>query len=168
VAGVGQYPDSTVTVVSAASGGGTGGTWTCPGSQDGCIQAVLNMLNADRSANGAGPLTLSLTQTNGTPSCVGSYGHSVHMQQMGAISHDQFPADICISYSTAGENVGEDGSGNELGDLQWLDQAMMGEPHSPGCTGNHACNIISTAYHQVGIGIYNINGTTWLTEDFTN
>lgn len=130
---------------------------------------MLSLLNSDRAANGTGPLTLNMTETNGTSTCVGSYGHSVHMAEIGQISHDQFPADICISYMTAGENVGEANTGSEWGDLTELDSLMMSEPHSPGCTGNHACNIISASFHQVGIGIYrSAAGTTWLTEDFTN
>jgi uncharacterized protein YkwD len=145
---------------------------TCPGSQSGCIQAMLSMLNKDRSQYGVAPLTLNMTETNGTSTCVGSYGHSVHMEEVGAISHDQFPADICIAYTTAGENVGEAQYGNELTDLKTLDSQMMAEntpPKTPGCTGSHACNIINPAFHQVGIGIYHdSSGRTWLTEDFTN
>jgi uncharacterized protein YkwD len=159
-----QYLDNSVTV-------GVGSSGTCPGSQSACIQSMLNILNSDRAAAGVAPLTLNMTETNGTSSCVGSYGHSVHMSQVGSISHDQFPADICIAYSTAGENVGESASGNELTDLQSLDNQMMAEPHtSSTCstTTNHACNIINPAFQQVGIGIYNVNNTTWLTEDFTN
>jgi hypothetical protein len=95
------------------------------------------------------------------------------MAQMGQISHDQFPADICVSWFTAGENVGEANfPQGGLYDLQWLDQAMMAEtspPKVPGCVGSHACNIINPSFHQVGIGVYlGSNGTTWLTEDFTN
>jgi Pro-kumamolisin, activation domain len=143
----------------------------CPGSQSGCIQAMLNILNNDRAAAGSAPLALNNTETNGTGTCVGSYGHSVHMASLGAISHDQFPADICIAYSMAGENVGQAGYGNELTDLQQLDQSMMSEPHDAttcSTTGNHACNTINPGYHQVGIGIYYVNNQTWLTEDFTN
>jgi Pro-kumamolisin, activation domain len=149
----------------------TSTTTSCPGSQSGCIGAMLNILNNDRAAAGSAPLALNNTETNGTGTCVGSYGHSVHMASLGAISHDQFPADICIAYSMAGENVGQAGYGNELTDLQKLDQSMMSEPHDPttcSTTGNHACNTINPGYHQVGIGIYYINNQTWLTEDFTN
>ncbi|MDQ3931186.1 MAG: hypothetical protein M3328_18830, partial [Chloroflexota bacterium] len=67
---------------------------TCPGSMSGCMQAMLTILNQDRAANGVAPLTLNLTMSNGTSTCIGAYGHSVHMQQMGQISHDQFPADV--------------------------------------------------------------------------
>ena len=63
------------------------------------------------------------------------------------------------------------GYGNELTDLQQLDSMMMGEPHDAStCSSqvNHACNIINPNFHQVGIGIVNLNNQTWLTEDFTN
>lgn len=159
-----QHLDNTVSVGSSTSS-------SCPGSQSGCMQAMLNLLNADRAQAGVAPLALNMTQSNGTPSCVGSYGHSVHMAQLGGISHDQFPADICISYFTAGENVGEAGYGNELTDLQKMDSMMMAEPHTAATcatTVNHACNTLNSSFHQVGIGIYSANNTTWLTEDFTN
>ena len=148
----------------------------CPGS--GCVQAMLTILNTDRAQNGAAALTLSMTQTNGTGSCIGSIGHSRDMQQSGSIWHTNpsypaasFPNDICLSYYTAGENVGEAGYGNELTDLQQLNQMMISETHSAtycAVFNNHACNIINPNFHQVGIGIVNVNGGTWLTEDFTN
>jgi uncharacterized protein YkwD len=165
VAWFSTYLNSAVTVGSGTTSG------SCPGSQSGCMQAMLTMLNNDRAKAGVAALTLNLTQSNGTASCVGSYGHSVHMAQLGSISHDQFPADICVAFQTAGENVGEASYGNELTDLQQLDSLMMAEPHtSSTCstTTNHACNILNPNFHQVGIGIYNANNTTWLTEDFTN
>ncbi|HEY8685379.1 MAG TPA: hypothetical protein VIO57_07220, partial [Chloroflexota bacterium] len=144
---------------------------SCPGSQAACMQSMLAILNTDRAKVGVAPLTLNQTESNGTSTCVGAYGHSVHMSQVGSISHDQFPADICIPYQTAGENVGESASGNELTDLQNLDNLMMSEPHDPttcSTTVNHACNTINPKFTQVGIGIYYINNTTWLSEDFTN
>jgi uncharacterized protein YkwD len=146
---------------------------TCPGSQSACIQAVLSMLNADRAKYGVAPLSLNVTLTNGNGNCVGAYGHSVHMSQVGHISHDQFPADICIPWKRAGENVGEAHyPQGELYDLQRLDQIMMAEtspPKVPGCSGSHACNIINPGFHRAGIGIYvSASGAAWLTEDFTN
>jgi uncharacterized protein YkwD len=162
----------TATPIRTATPTPTGATSTCPGSQSGCIQSVLSLLNHDRAQYGVAPLVLNMTETNGTSTCVGSYGHSVHMASVGSISHDQFPADICITYTTAGENVGEAAYGNELTDLQQLDAMMMAETNPtpvPGCTGSHACNIINPSFHQVGIGIYHDGaGQTWLTEDFTN
>lgn len=133
---------------------------------------MVNILNNDRAQAGVAPLTLSWTQSNGTTTCVGSYSHSVHMATVNAISHDQFPSDVCIPWMSVGENVGMSRSyyagGTELTDLRTIDQQMMSEPHTPGCAGNHACNILNPGYHTVGIGIDYVNNTTWLTEDFTN
>jgi uncharacterized protein YkwD len=145
----------------------------CPGSQSGCIQAMLDIVNSTRAQYGAPPLTLNLTQTNGTTSCVGSYGHSVAMQNSGQIWHvnsaypsASFPTDICVAAGIEGENVGELTSGNELRDLQGIHSLMMQEPYTPGCMGNHACNILSSQFHSLGIGIDYVGGSTWLTEDF--
>lgn len=139
---------------------------------------MLTIINTDRSQNGLPAYSLNTTQTNGTSSCVGSYGHSTAMEQSGTIWHTNssypqasFPTDICVSYTAAGENVGEAGTGNELTDLQTLDSQMMSEPHDTttcATTVNHACNILSSTYKYVGIGIYYYNNQTWLTEDFTN
>jgi len=149
----------------------------CPstdGTQTACMQAVVNMINNDRAQNGvSSKLTLNGTQSYGTGSCVGSIGHSTAMAQSGSIWHEDssypaasFPNDICVRFSTAGENVGAF-PGNELQALQSMNDEMMSEPHSPNCTGNHACNILSPNYTSVGIGIVVQGGQTWLTEDFT-
>jgi hypothetical protein len=155
----------------------------CPGSQDGCIQAALDMINATRSQYGLSPYSLNLTQSNGVSGrCVGSVGHSIAMANSGAIWHvapgddpsaPQNPAsfwnDVCVSASYKGENVGQMGSGNELSDIQWIHNTMMAEQHDTAyCQvyDNHACNILSSTFHQVGIGLYYVNGTTWFTTDF--
>ncbi len=80
-----------------------------------------------------------------------------------------FPNNFCVRGGALGQNVGEYGSGNELSDLQAMQNLMMSEPHDPAtCSAsvNHACNILSTTFQQIGIGIYVSGGTTWLTEDF--
>jgi uncharacterized protein YkwD len=144
----------------------------CPGTQSGCMQAMLNILNQTRHYFGVAPLTLDMTQSTGTKTCVGSYGHSVYMAQVGYINHDQFPADICgygTSVFAGGENVGMNSSGDELQELQYINDLMMSEPHDPATcavSDNHACNIISPSYRRVGIGIYDTGNTVWLTEDF--
>jgi hypothetical protein len=150
-------------------------TAACPTTQDACIQAVLNMINTARQQNSVAPVTLSSIQTTGTGTCVGSIGHSKAMQQSGSIWHTNpsypqasFPTNVCIAYGTAGENVGMAQFGNEMNDLQWMHDQMMAENHTTCSTDwNHACNILYSTFTTVGIGIYNINGATWLTEDFT-
>ena len=132
-----------------------------PTSADAYQQQLLNLINGSRAGAGLSPLTLSAVQSAGTASCIGSYGHSVHMAQVGQISHDQFPQDICIPWSAAGENVGE-ASGSESAAIQTLHQGMMNE----GPSGGHYQNIMSTAFTTVGIGLYYSGNTLWLTEDF--
>ncbi|HJU17742.1 MAG TPA: carbohydrate-binding domain-containing protein [Stellaceae bacterium] len=132
-----------------------------PPSVDAYQQQLLGLINGSRAGAGLGPLTFSSVQSAGTASCVGSYGHSVHMAQVGQISHDQFPQDICIPWSAAGENVGV-ASGSESGAIQTLHQQMMNE--GPG--GGHYQNIMSSTFTTIGIGLYYVNNTLWLTEDF--
>lgn len=99
--------------------------------------------------------------------------HSLHMARIRAISHDQFPADICVRFTTAGENVGL-AFGSVLAASLQLEQLMYAEgpcPHKS-CPGGeyeqhgHFLNIINPRYKRVGIGIYAKAGTVWLTEDF--
>jgi uncharacterized protein YkwD len=132
-----------------------------PTSADAYQQQLLSLINGSRAGAGLSPLTFSAVQSAGTASCVGSYGHSVHMAQVGQIGHDQFPQDICIPWSSAGENVGE-ATGSESNGIQLLHQLMMNE--GPG--GGHYRNIMSTTFTTVGIGLYYTGGILWLTEDF--
>jgi uncharacterized protein YkwD len=171
-------PTATSTPAAASAPTATASASGCPGSQSACVTAMLNIINTERSQAGLPAYTLNSSQSNGTSTCVGSYGHSTAMAQSGSIWHTNsaypnasFPKDICISYSTAGENVGYASYGNELTDLQTINSQMMSEAHDAttcATSVNHACNILSSSFHQIGIGIYNANGVTWLTEDFTN
>lgn len=145
----------------------------CPGDMQSCMQVMLGILNQTRAQYGVAPLSLNQTQSLGAGSCVGSLGHSKAMQQSGTIWHingsypsASFPNDICVSTSSGGENVGEAQTGDEVRDLNMMHNEMMSEPYTPGCQGTHICNILSTQFTQVGIGVYNYQGITWLTEDF--
>jgi uncharacterized protein YkwD len=139
------------------------------------MQAALNLINETRAQNGLGPMTLNMTQSTGTGNCVGSIGHSTAMQQSGTIWHTNasypqasFSADICVFYHSAGENVGE-WSGNELTAIQAIHNTMMNEQHDPAYCAvydNHACNILSPVFTQVGIGLVYVGNTVWYTTDF--
>jgi len=169
--GIAFFPQYADDPASVASSGPASGSCVSASTEQACMSLMLSIVNGDRANAGLPPYSLNQTESMGTGSCVGSYGHSVHMSQVGSISHDQFPADICVPFQMAGENVGMDGSANEASNLQALDSLMMGEPHDAytcAHTVNHACNILSSAYHQIGIGIYYASNGTWLTEDFTD
>lgn len=149
---------------------------TSCGAAPACLQATLRLINLDRARNGLNPLTLIRRQSDGASGCPGSYGHSSAMAQSGAIWHinprfprASFPHNICVTYRSAGENVGESSTGNVRDDLQTLDRLMMSEPHTAtACAASydHACNILNPIFRHVGIGIYLKGGVTWLTEDF--
>lgn len=140
----------------------------CATTGTGCVRAVLNLLNAERAAVGVNPLSLSWPQSRGIGDCVGARGHSIHMAKVGHISHDQFPEDLCLSYTTAGENVGAANYGQKWSDLVATHQLMMSEPHDPGTcaqASNHACSVINRSFDTVGIGVWRAaDGTTFLTE----
>lgn len=149
---------------------------TCGTLSESCQRAVLKLMNADRRAAGLPAFHLTRLQSDGTQGCPGSLGHSVAMAASGTIWHSNpafprasFPRNLCVRYRGAAENVGEWATGNIVDDLQAMDHAMMAEPHSSrlcATQDNHACNILSRSYHTVGIGVYVVNGVTWLTEDF--
>ena len=65
-----------------------------------------------------------------------------------------------------GENVGTATYPTLWAGVQAIDQGMMGEvPPEDG----HRKNLLSTDFHQIGIGIIVANNNTvWVTEDFAN
>jgi uncharacterized protein YkwD len=148
---------------------------TCTGVQS-CTALLLDMVNRHRERHHLPALQLVPVQSRGEAGCPGSYGHSVAMAATGGIWHtnhhyprQSFPHNICVRYAYSGENVGESFSGNEATDIQTLDHLMMQEPHSANAcasTVNHACNILDPEFRAIGIGLYERNGATWLTEDF--
>ena len=138
----------------------------CQSSNTNCELALLQLINSERASHNVPALQINWTESNGTTSCVGSKGHSIHMSQSGILAHDQFPADICVPFSTAGENIGE-ASGNEWQAIQQINTLMLQEPWSAGCNDNHHCNIDNPSYRNVGIGFAYGSGAWWLTTDFT-
>lgn len=145
-------------------------------SRQSCTALLLARINQHRERHHLTPLQLAPAQSHGAANCPGSYGHSVAMAATGGIwhtnghyPHQSFPHNICVRYVYTGENVGEAFSGNEAKDIVVLDRMMMQEPHSAtvcASTVNHACNILDKDFHSIGIGLYEQNGATWLTEDF--
>jgi hypothetical protein len=129
---------------------------------------LLAAINHDRAFYHAPSLLLDPHQSE----C--SFQHSRHMAEQGILSHDQFPADICIPHTIAAENVGVYFGRHDAVFL--IHHAMMSEGPcpDPSCPGKereahgHYLNLVNPLFRRVGIGIYIHNGITWLTEDFTN
>lgn len=133
------------------------------------IKALVKAINADRAMRHVPALSLDKRQS----AC--SLRHSAHMAATGVASHDQFPADICVKYLSAAENVGQ-GFGDPTSAVLQLHQLMMNEgpcPHNP-CTSSqfaahgHYLNLINKTFKRVGIGIVVKGDSVWLTENFTN
>src|SRR5579864_1875454 len=75
-----------------------------------------------------------------------------------------------VQWQTVGENIGEGGPISSNDDawnfVSMIHQSMMAEkPPDDG----HRRNLLSTAFHRIGISIYiDAHNTLWLTEDFAN
>jgi uncharacterized protein YkwD len=133
------------------------------------VSSLLDAINQDRAARRIHPLALSARQS----AC--SVRNSLRMMRQGAISHDEFPADVCVPYTWTGENVGVTEGSPQRAVLR-LHEVMMKEgpcPHQ-GCPNgeywqhDHYLNLIDPRFRYVGIGITASSGRVWLTEDFTN
>ena len=133
------------------------------------IHHLLGAINRDREAHHLSLLMLSRQQSR----C--SIAHSRQMARDGTLSHDQFPADICVPHGMSAENVGYYTAGPAVA-VRQLHSMMMSEGPcpQPGCPGDewfahdHYVNLMNPDYHRVGIGVVVQGGTTWLTEDFTD
>jgi uncharacterized protein YkwD len=151
--------------ISHVPGVGLSAEQQCRTKGTGCARMLLNALNNDRTTHGAGALTLDWTQSHGTASCPGSVGHSRHMAETGVLAHDQFPADLCIPFRSAGENIAEAG-GNKADAILTGLQLMLSENWSPGCTWNHACNIRNPQFTTIGLGYAYGRGAWFQTMSF--
>ena len=128
---------------------------------------LLTLLNADRAAAGVAPLTLL------TALSVGSRDHSCDMGQHNNLSHTgsdgsdpgQRMRATGTTFNYAGENIGVAFGYGITGGIDIVDQQMMAEPLAEG---THHWNIVNAVYHRVGIGIVNLSGTVWITEDFVD
>ena len=128
----------------------------CPGSPDTVItQAIFNGVNADRAANGLGPLAW-----NPQLACLAT-DHSNTMATTGDFSHRDLAAVIRLpeygSYASLGENILV-GPVSMTGDA--MEAAWM---NSPG----HRANILSPNFDSIGIGIATSpDGRVWATQNF--
>jgi hypothetical protein len=97
------------------------------------------------------------------------------MASLNYLSHDQFPADVCIKHLWSAENVGVE-AGDPMTAALGIHQAMMAEGSCPhrGCPNGefeahgHYVNLLNPRYLHIGIGLVWKDSTLWLTEDFTD
>lgn len=110
-------------------------------------QRFLELINAERRAAGAGPLTVE-------PALVtGARRHAERMAAAEDIFHNQNLGDITDGWQLLGENVGRGGN------IETLHQAFMDSP-------GHRDNLLNPVYDLVGIGVVWSKGIPYVVEVF--
>ena len=131
-------------------------------------QRLFALINSDRAKQGLPAYTWNATMANGARL------HSWNMAHCG-LSHAcpgepapcQRVSNEGIQWTACGENVGYTSpSPDAWTAVQGIERAMLNEqPPNDG----HRRNLLSTAYHRVGVGIYiDSKGLIWITEDFAS
>lgn len=110
-------------------------------------QAFVDMINDERRAAGAGPLTVLPVLVDGARQ------HAARMAAEGRIFHNPNLGDITDGWRMMGENVGRGGN------IQTLHQAFMDSP-------GHRANILNPAYDAVGVGVVWQDGIPYVVEVF--
>lgn len=135
--------------------------YTAPTSSNDTFTAMqtemLGYINADRTANGLAPLTLTKALSDG------AYLKSKDMAVNNYFSHTSptygSPFDMMnslgISYSAAGENIA-------------LNTSVKGAYDAFMNSSGHRANILNTGYSKLGLGIYQKDNYLYITQWFTN
>jgi uncharacterized protein YkwD len=141
---------------NSGSSSGTTGTSTATTSVSAAEQQAVQLMNADRKANGLADLKVSSALTAVARS------HSQDMVTRSFFSHtnpdgktvtDRLKA-AGISYTAAGENIAENTS------VEAAETAFMN-------SSGHRANILNSNYTTVGIGVaYDSQGKVYVTQDF--
>jgi uncharacterized protein YkwD len=115
-------------------------------------QLLASQINADRSANGLRPLTISVDLT------AIAQAHSRRMAEAGRIWHNDelFTQSerARLGASRLGENVGFDGGGAVTSHQMYMDSAP------------HRANILDPRFTAMGIAVTVADGISYSTEDF--
>jgi len=125
------------------------------------VQAVLNLVNQNRAANGLGPLKLSPTLTNA------ALWKSRHMAYYQYMQHDDPAPPVARTWYdrvlTCGYSPNAGAGENIAYGYQSPDAVMTAWMNSPG----HRANILNGSYRVIGIGVAAAaNGLLYWTQDF--
>ncbi len=153
------------------SGSGNGGSGTGTPEEVQLAQNLFAQINSDRAAQG-----LPAYAWNGTLAS-GAHQHSVTMGSTSCGLSHQCPGEPAIGQRITNEGIHWMACGENAGYTspypdawtavkQNIEQGMLNEkPPNDG----HRQNLLSSTFHQVGVGIYiDSKGVIWVTEDFTN
>jgi uncharacterized protein YkwD len=137
------------------------------------VQQVLALINQARAAQGLAPYTITsgLTTSSAQHNNLMAAGCGLSHQCPGEPGIGTRETSAGVSWSYAGENIGEGGpvsnSSQPIADMAVsLTQGMLNEqPPDDG----HRRNILSSDFKHVGIAVcIDSSGTVWLTQDFSN
>jgi uncharacterized protein YkwD len=139
---------------------------------DPVITAVLDHINAARSAGGLTPYTLNAQLSRA------SEAHNTLMANGCGLSHqcpgeaglgDRFTA-AGVSWTSAGENIGQGNAANEQSQIiaaaNGLTDLMLAEvaPND-----GHRRNLLNPGFKQIGLAVTrDAGGKVWFTQDFVN
>jgi len=163
-----------VTSPTSTSSPNTNGTTSGGGNTDTenqLAQQLFNLINSDRATQKLPAYTWNNTLAKG------AYQHNVTMTTTGCKLQHQCPnePDPCqrvtnegVSWQACGENIGYTSPYPDAWTAikENIEGGMLAEkPPDDG----HRQNLLSTSFHQVGVGILiDSEGIAWVTEDFTN
>jgi uncharacterized protein YkwD len=147
---------------------------TQPGGQQGApADQVLAVINQARGAAGLPAYSISagldLSATRHNTAMASGCGLSHQCPGEAPLGARETAAGV--TWSSAGENIGEGGpvssAATSIGQMAaTLTRDMLAEkPPDDG----HRLNILSSAFHHIGIAVYrDSSGTVWMTQDFSN
>ncbi|GAA2002483.1 sigma-70 family RNA polymerase sigma factor [Catenulispora subtropica] len=137
------------------------------------VDQVLATINQARAEQGLPPLTLTagLNKSAAAHTSVMASGCGLSHQCPGEAGLGDRETAAGVSWSAAGENIGEGGPVSNTNDAiakmaVGLTNSMLAEkPPNDG----HRRNILSTSFHHIGISIFrDSSGTVWMTQDFSD
>jgi uncharacterized protein YkwD len=130
---------------------------------------LFKIINKERKTHGVPALWF------GVKLSVCAQRHSVAMSHAGYLFHN-LSLDSCVPHLTSGENIAEistpPAQAIVIANKMMMDEGPCRSACPPGSAEwnahGHYLNLMSTAFHRVGIGIAVSKGETWITEEFTN
>jgi uncharacterized protein YkwD len=164
------HPRATTTQTPASAPAASTPPAAGPGS---AVTQVLALINEARTQAGLPDYTITagLRTSSERHNAVMAAGCGLSHQCPGEPSLGARETAAGVPWATAGENIGEGGqvaaSPDAIAQMaKELTTAMLNErPPDDG----HRKNILSSAFHHIGIAIYqDSSGTVWLTQDFSN
>jgi uncharacterized protein YkwD len=160
---------------STTSTAGAPSTTSSPAgsSQADAAGQVLAVINQARAGQGLAPLTMSagLNKSAAAHTSVMASGCGLSHQCPGEAALGDRETAAGVSWSSAGENIGEGGpvanTTSAIASMAvGLTNSMLAEqPPDDG----HRRNILSSDFHHIGISVYrDSSGTVWMTQDFSD